>query len=157
MSKIYPPHPIAVQTVSFITGAVDTGVILIPFDDTIPQNTEGDQYLTLNIKPKNSLNKLVFSILLNLDGMINAQTTVALFQDANVDALCANSLLLPTAGGVYPIPLQYTMLAGSTNTLTFNVRAGSAAVGTTTLNGASSLRKFGGVLNSSIIIQEFTK
>jgi hypothetical protein len=37
------------------TGAVATGTTQIPIDDTIPQNTEGDQYLSLAITPTNAL------------------------------------------------------------------------------------------------------
>ena len=33
------------QQVNFQSGAVATGTTIFPEDDTIPQNTEGDQYM----------------------------------------------------------------------------------------------------------------
>ncbi|BCU95174.1 MAG: hypothetical protein CM15mV8_0180 [Caudoviricetes sp.] len=37
------------QQVHTQTGAVNTGTTIFPEDDSIPQNTEGDEYMTLSI------------------------------------------------------------------------------------------------------------
>ncbi len=50
------------QIVNFETGAVATGTTQIPFDDTIPQNTEGDQYMQLQISPVNSSSTLLIDV-----------------------------------------------------------------------------------------------
>ena len=42
------------QTVSYQTGAVATGTTIIPFDDTIPQITEGNEFMTLAITPRSA-------------------------------------------------------------------------------------------------------
>jgi hypothetical protein len=39
------------QVVNTTTGAVATGTTVMPFDDTIPQSGEGDQYMSLAITP----------------------------------------------------------------------------------------------------------
>ena len=48
------------------------------------------------------------------------------------------------------------MTAGTTSATTFRVRAGLNSAGTTTFNGASSARYYGGTLASSITIKEYT-
>ncbi|HXJ72736.1 MAG TPA: hypothetical protein VNM37_07775, partial [Candidatus Dormibacteraeota bacterium] len=83
------------QVVVTQTGAVATGTTLIPLDDTIPQKTEGDEYMTLAITPKSATSKLVIEITLcasqNIAGSNNV--IVALFQDAGNDALAAATQL----------------------------------------------------------------
>ena len=51
-----------VQVVNTQTGAVATGTTVMPIDDTIPQNTEGDQYMTLAITPTHASNKLLIEV-----------------------------------------------------------------------------------------------
>ncbi len=51
--------PTVVQVVNTQDGAVATGTTVLPWDDTIPQNTEGDQYMSLSITPTNASNKLI--------------------------------------------------------------------------------------------------
>ena len=48
-----------VQVVNVMDGALATGTTVMPTDDTIPQITEGDEYMSLAITPKNALNILV--------------------------------------------------------------------------------------------------
>ena len=51
-----------VQVVHVQDGASATGTTTHPIDDTIPQNTEGDEYLTLAITPTNASNKLLIEV-----------------------------------------------------------------------------------------------
>ena len=69
-----------VQVVNVQSGASATGTTVIPDDDTIPQNDEGDEYLTLAITPKSASNILVIEITLMLDGMSTNGTTDYLLQ-----------------------------------------------------------------------------
>jgi hypothetical protein len=146
-----------VQRVSTSTAAVATGTTLIPMDDTIPQNTEGDQYLSLSITPKNTANILKIEALLNLsNSAANQFLSASLIQGSTANALSASSEFVETATGFTQVILQHTMTAGSTSSITFNIRAGANNAGTTTLNGQSSARRFGGVLFSSIVITEYS-
>lgn len=149
-----PGH--TVQVVNTQTGAVATGNTTIPFDDTIPQNTEGDEYMTLAIKPQNANNKLKIDVVCFLTHSTgNMFPIVALFQDDNADAL-ACMLDSGSLDGNAPHAVSFThyMIAGTTNETTFKVRAGDPSAGTTTFNGSGGSRKMGGKMASSITITE---
>jgi len=145
-----------IQRVSTQTGAVATGTTAIPKDDTIPQNTEGDQYMSLAITPKNSANILKIEIVANVSASGAGEViTGALFQDSTANALAAQGIQAATATGIYPIVFTHTMTAGTTSSTTFNFRAGNTTGATTTFNGASGGRFYGGVNASSITITEY--
>lgn len=143
------------QQVNYQTGAVATGTTLIPLDDTIPQNTEGDQYMSLAITPKSATSILEIEVVVNVaqSGGVN-NVIVALFQDSTAGALASNWSYRPVAGGSDPLSLSYRMTSGTTSATTFKVRAGGQSAATYTLNGSASARLFGGTLFSSITITE---
>ena len=146
----------AVQVAKTQTGAVATGTTIIPFDDTIPQKTEGDEYMTLAITPKSATNILVIEVAWYGSAAIAAtDIVVALFQDDTADAIAATSQRLYVSTGRVTIPLKHTMTAGTTSAITFKVRAGATDAGTVTFNGSGGARKFGGVVASSIVITEY--
>lgn len=144
-----------VQMVSTTFAAEANGSTQIPLDDTIPQNTEGDQYMTQAITPKSATNKLV--IMVDFFGSFSQAAVdliLALFQDSTANALTAKAM---TAGGTNyrtPMSIIFPMTAGTTSATTFKIRAGGAASGTTTFNGAGSGRYFGTIPKSSITILE---
>lgn len=145
-----------IQHVSTQTGAVATGTTTIPIDDTIPQNTEGDQYMSLAITPTSATNKLVIDVVVNMSTSGGVATAVAaLFQDSTVGALAAVGVAL-LDNRIIQLKYSHVMTAGTTSATTFKVRAGSSAAGTTTFNGAASARLLGGVIASSINIYEYT-
>ncbi len=145
-----------IQITNTQTGAVATGTTTIPFDDTIPQNTEGDQYMTLAITPSNSNNKLLIQVVINLSNSAspNYQLVAALFQDSTAGALAAVGTQAIVATGIQQLSFLYYMTAGTTSPTTFKVRAGASTAGTTTFNGQSGGRQLGGVISSSITITE---
>jgi len=151
-----PPGKV-VQVVNFQTGALATGTTTIPFDDTIPQITEGNEYMTLAITPTNASNILIIQVIgqwNNTQSDGNAIST-ALFVGTTTDALAATG----TIGRLYayqPPQLTHKMIAGVTTALTFRVRAGGNSAGTTTFNGLEGTAKFGGLAASSITITEYT-
>ncbi len=147
-----------VQVANYQTGAVSTGTTTIPFDDTIPQNTEGDEYLSLTITPSSSANKLKIEVVIVLANTANGnKMTAALFQDSNANAIAAASHMQPIAPNKpVTIAFAYYMTAGTTSATTFKVRAGGEDAGTTTFNGISGGRIFGGVMASSITVTEIT-
>lgn len=144
------------QVVSTITGAVATGTTALPFDDTIPQNTEGDQYMSLSITPKSATSKLVIEVVFNGSYAINSQVAAALFQDSIANALAAAGAEVITGNQtMVNIKFTYTMTSGTTSATTFKVRAGGTSGGTTmTFNGRNGARTLGGVMASSIVITE---
>jgi len=144
-----------VQIVSTFTGAVATGTTLIPLDDTIPQNTEGDQYMSLAITPTSATNKLVIEVTAVCSNSTASTKQLALFQDSTANALAAVSAYNGIGTGTDTMSLNYVMAAGTTSATTFKVRIGSDLAGTITFNGFSGNRKMGGVYASSIIITEY--
>ena len=50
------------QEISAETGAVATGTTIIPYDDTIPQITEGTEFMTLAITPISATSKLIIEV-----------------------------------------------------------------------------------------------
>jgi hypothetical protein len=145
-----------VQVVNYQTGATASGTTSIPFDDTIPQKTEGDEYMTLAITPTSATNKLRITVVVaGHDDSGQNKVCVALFQDTTADALaCSGGYISVTAGsGIPPITFSHYMTSGTTSSTTFKVRAGVVA-GTYYFNGNSSGRRYGGALASSITIEE---
>lgn len=144
-----------VQTVRTQTGAVATGTTLIPVDDTIPQITEGNEYMTATITPTSATNLLRIDVVLNATGSTTSgNITAALFQDSAANALAAVTQVFTGAGFQQNVKLTHYMTAGTTSPTTFRVRAGLAVAGTLTFNGASGARLFGGVYASSITVTE---
>lgn len=131
-----------------------TGTTTIPYDDTIPQNTEGDEYLTLAYTPLSATSLLVIDVLLN--GAVNNASdriTVALFQDTTADALATVAQGTGATNSLNTIRLRHIVSAASLTARTYKVRA-APATNTLTFNGSNGGRIFGGVLISSITITE---
>jgi hypothetical protein len=147
-----------VQVVKTQTGAVATGTTLTPLDDTIPQNTEGDEYMTLAITPTNSSNILVIDVSLFATGNGTTWIILGLFQDSTASALAASANYQNIGGGACNVHLRHHMVAGTTSSTTFKARAGrdGSGAGTLTINGAATARLLGGVMASSITIMEVT-
>ena len=144
-----------VQVVNYQTGAVATGTTILPVDDTIPQKTEGDQYMTLDITPTSASNKLLIEVIWNGAQSVNNYLSAALFQDTTSDALItATAGVQINANTPVQIKILHYMTAGTTSKTTFKVRAGSSGAATTTFNGQYGERRFGGRLLSSITITE---
>jgi len=150
------PAGAVVQVVNTQTGALATGTTTVPTDDTIPQNTEGDEYMTLAITPTSATNKLRIDVSINVATSVSGghTLTAALFQDSTADALAAASMDTELANKQRQITFTYYMTSGTTSSTTFKVRAGAGSAGTTTFNGGSGGRFMGGVMASSITITE---
>ncbi len=144
-----------VQIVNTQTGAVATGTTAIPNDDTIPQITEGDEFMTLAITPTSATNKLKIEVVCHLSNSnANQWTAAALFQDATAGALAVGTGFTATAASGMSISFVHYMVAGTIAATTFRVRGGSQTGATTTFNGTGGSRYYGGVMASSITITE---
>lgn len=151
------PTGTCVQIAQNVTTAVATGTTTIPQDDTIPQNTEGDQYMTQAITPRRTTNLLVIdAVFVGANSAAAYHLIMALFQDTTANALAAVSHYSGTASAVGTLKLTHTMTAGTTSSTTFKIRAGANTAGTTTINGAAGARLFGAITKSSLVIREYT-
>lgn len=156
-SSVYPwsvlPAGAVVQVVDVLTSAYSSGTTTIPRDDTIPQNTEGTEFMTLAITPKSTTNRLVVEALIHT-GSSNANSiTAALFQDSTANALAAGGEYVDTATAAVQISLYYSMTAGTTSATTFKVRVGPHSAGTVYFNG-NGARLYGGTTQSIMRITE---
>lgn len=144
-----------VQMVVFQTGAQASGTTIIPFDDTIPQNTEGDQYMSQAITPTSPINLLDIESQAVIAGNSAGEIGImALFQDSTANALAASaSADTSTNVNFGQVVLKYFMQAALSATTTFKIRIGGSS-STINFNGILGARKFGGVSNSFLRISE---
>lgn len=145
-----------VQIVSSFISAAASGSTVIPHDDTIPQNNEGTEFMTLSITPKASTNLLIVEAVAMLSSDTSGRNIVAaLFQDTTVDAKAVMNFNCDTALAMFPVTVSFSMTAGTTSSTTFKLRAGSGSnPATITINGRSGARFLGGVPKSWMKITE---
>jgi hypothetical protein len=144
-----------VQQVISTSSALASGAGTIPFDDTIPQNTEGNEFLTVSITPTSASNYLMIEVNALLSNSTGNSVIGAIFQDSTANALAATSNTPPNVGSGQFFVLRHRMTAGTTSSTTLKFRAGAIAAATTYLNANSSgTRLFGGVAASLITVTE---
>jgi len=130
----------------------------IPEDATIPQNTEGDEILTLSITPASSSN--ILEITANFIIASNAKGVIALFQDSTANAL----ITTPTGdagSAAESVVLTYIMAAGTTSSTTFKIRAGErfSSTGNFLINNyfaPTASRYYGSTIRSYLTIKEYS-
>ena len=151
----FPPNAGQVlQVVNFQTGEYNSGTTVIPTDDTVPQNTEGTEFMTLAITPTSASSKLLIQVNALLGTNSSTWVVGALFQDTTADALAAGFFYEPSGNGLKELTFRHYMTAGTTSPTTFKFRAGTNAVATVFFNGSAGSRYLGGVASSSITITE---
>lgn len=156
VQPIYSPASIVGSVVGsayYETGAVSTGTGTIPTDDTIPQNTEGTEFMSLAYTPKRASNLLRIKVVGNFSNSASVVCNMALFQDSVANAL-ASTLSSIVASNAENMTLVHYMAAGTTSSTTFKMRAGCGSAGTLTFNGVGGGRYYGGTMASSITIEE---
>jgi len=137
-SKKYVDAHGIVQIVNTQTATKATLSGAIPLDDTIPQNTEGQEVMTLAITPTSATNKLLIEAVVLLGTSNGAQGIAALFKDSDADALAVSVADTDATDlATMTVIVRYFMDAGTTDEITFKVRAGSPS-GTCTFNGLFS-------------------
>jgi hypothetical protein len=149
--------PIQITETTYAT--LNTVTATIPVDNTVPQNTEGEELFTHSHTPKSATNILSIEVLVHGSSTGSpAEWSIALFQDAIAAALAAagNHQNSGTIGsGTETIALRHKMVAGGTSAITFKVHAGDSGSNTVTINGNGGSRLYGGVLACSIRIIEY--
>jgi len=139
------------QVVTASTGSLVTLSTALPYDDTIPQNTEGDEIITATITPKYATSLLEISFYAGMLYLGGAYGGVALFQDSTANALAAKVFFTQHSPDTTMI---YYMVSGTTSPTTFKIRGGKPS-GTGYCNGASGARKYGGACSTILKIVEY--
>ena len=146
-----------VQQVYASSGAVSTVSTIIPYDDTIPQITEGTEILTATLTPASASNYLEIEAVVHVAGNATSGYLIgALFQDATANALMADIVTYTGAGFQYQLTVRCRVLAGTTSATTIRLRVGPGSGTTTqvTINGSAAARVLGGVYISSLTVTE---
>lgn len=144
-----------IQVLTSQTGTSATGTTVVPGDNTIPQITEGDQYMTQAITPSSTANDLLIDASAVLYHSASSFIAMALFQDATANALAA-VVTAPnqSAGTPAIVPLSHRRQSLTTSSTTFRIRAGGPGAGTTTFNGQGGSQLLGGVMASYLRVTE---
>jgi len=147
------PAGTVVNVARYTTSTMSTGTGAIPADDTIPQITEGTQYMALSYTPKKTGNLLRIDVIAQYACSSAGFDTCALFNGAN-DAIAVGGI----EKGVYGVPSTFTtfVTVASLTAIPFTVRIGTNGA-TVTFNGFGSTRYYGGVMSSSIIVTEIAQ
>jgi hypothetical protein len=144
------------QTQIVTLGTVLTGTTTVPYDNTIPQITEGIQVLSLNITPKNnsSILEIQYQIIISAGSGMADRYTSSLYKVGSSNALITSTQYL---AGLETGILSglFRITSGGTSQQTFTIRAGCSTAGTVTINGVSGSQYYGGTFNSYMIIKEF--
>ena len=142
-----------IQQVSVQSGALIISTVAIPWDDTIPQITEGTEAFNVSITPKFATSKLRIDITLITGTVTAIYTTGALFLGTGADALAA-ATIINSSGDPATLTFTHHMTAPGTGTYIFRARYGGHNANASSLNGYNGIRKLGGVSASSMTITE---
>lgn len=150
----------AVVGFSYTQNATETSTTtILPADDTVPQNIEGTEVITVAHTPKASANILKIDVSLQVAAGGNIQIVSALFQDSIASALMGR-LTYSGRGSSQDWEsqdLKYTYLvaAASTSLRTYKVRVGPGTAGTAYINREDGGGYFGNLSFSTITVTEF--
>lgn len=147
-----------VQVVNASIATVVTCSTAMVVDNTIPQNTEGNEVVTVSITPTSSTNTLLIKGFASFGSNSSGPSVWSICQDSTADAIAAGfgSYVITNEQG-FLIPF-HKMAAGTTSSTTFKLRAGGPSGVTLYVNGTAgtSTRSFGGVQNAWIEVWEVT-
>jgi hypothetical protein len=142
-----------VEATPFTTYSSDSSGSL-PIDDTIPQKTEGNAYVSVSITPKSSTNRLVIKGIAHIGGNGADTVCVTLVDTAINDCLAAVVTTLGGANYHASVPIEHELEAGSTSARTYQLRIGAGAGKTFFVNGGTSTRLFGGKMGCRLWVEE---
>lgn len=136
------------------TANANLGTIL-PYDDTIPQNTEGDEIVTAALTPTSTTNRIRVSFSgFGSSASGGLSMAAALFIDTAAGAVKATAVTSAAGNEPAQLMLVYEYVPGDTSSHTYKIRVGASSATDCRLNGTLAARVFGGVAASTLIIEE---
>jgi hypothetical protein len=140
------------QTKTRIDKTVTTGTTTIPFDDTIPQSTEGVEVVNATgVSPQDTVNAAELEISANVAYSVAANLTLSVFSDATPNALASSFGYVPAADAPLDMYLKHIK---SIESGSFSWRIGGSTAGTLTVNGVAGARKLGATLATTAFLRE---
>ncbi len=152
------PGDVVKEYSSNLNVSVVTGTGVIPNDDTIPQISEGFEYMGFNWVGDSEANWLDVTFVIPLSDTLASDVVAALFEAGESDATAISWCNISANNGVTQLSFHSRTKIKSFNVVdairTYSLRLGDFAGGTITVNGINSARKFGGVLRPYIRFAE---
>lgn len=146
-----------VQRVAVSSATYQSCPTSMPCDNTIPQITEGNQILSLDITPTNAANIIRCYVSAGFGGSSQGIGACALFSSiAGTNALDGRHFTVDGTTSMTPVNFIYEEAAGSLTARTYTVRAGGDTIATVKLNGDNTSRTLGGIQKAWIIVEELT-
>jgi hypothetical protein len=128
---------------------------LIPLDDTIPQNTEGTEIISVSITPKSTTNRLrVYFEGQATSSVAPNNVSAAVFSSASANALAACHVAIPSIDFGESLACAFEYVPATTSALTISVRVGPSLAANVRFNGNTGGRFFGGVARAVLIVEE---
>lgn len=129
--------------------------IVVPWDDTIPQITEGQEILSTTYTPKSANNLLIVQYSCFASSTAGAANAVlGLFKAGQNDALDITPDAISDNNNPQTMQGFAVFTAGTTDELTLSMRFGTLETNTVYINGNSSGRRYGGLAKTKIWIHE---
>jgi hypothetical protein len=147
-----------VQNAAHVRGDFLTQAGAIPFDDTIPQITEGAEFLQVpNFVPLTVGNRIRLSAFFNYTISVAGTANAAcLFRSGTTDALAVSwSSPVNAANWNWQMMVGAEFVVADLTPRTYSFRFGTAGGGNIQMNGANTGRLFGGALLSWLRVEEF--
>jgi hypothetical protein len=140
-------------------GSWTASTAVIPYDNTIPQSSEGVQILTVNHTPGSTTTRLRIRAVAHIGANdTNSNAVLALFKDSEPSArACSQTGYANDGGTVPPTVIEYDILSPGTSAATWKLRGGTSVSSSNlfTVNGSYNAAKLGGTLITSLSIQEY--
>ena len=136
------------QVVKSTTSSVITCGTTIPWDDTIPQITEGNEVLTVTITPLSATSTiyLKFDASGSASAGVTNSATAAIFKDSTANAIYATQLHYWIANNYGLIFVaSYSEASGGTTARTYRIRIGADSPTIYINANGSGTRRYGGV------------
>lgn len=141
-------HPPAVKS------DVDSTAVVIPFDTTIPQISEGKEYMTYTMTPKKADSVLVIDFSAFISGSLNIGTTFAIFKDAEVNAINATAQHITSNGDTQIVRLRTVIPVSGAGARTYRIRFGPSGGGTVFVLQSAVVNLYGSAKQAVITCDE---
>lgn len=142
------------QTVTAEYATYATNTTVIPWDDTIPQNTEGTEIISLSITPSSASSKVRISLVASAVSSNAGGITLAVFRSGIASAVAASTSVPTSSSYAHSMQVLYTDSPASASAVTYTVRIGVENTYIWYLNGTSAGRKLGGSIYTTLVLEE---
>lgn len=143
-----------IQVVDASTSTATSTTSTIPFDSTIPQNTEGTELLTVSITPRSTSNKLIIFVSVPfIDASANVLITFPLFQDSGANAIALGQCEVSGADNATSLFYTHFISPSTTSSTTFKLRYGPTS-STAYINRRNSGETMGGTSAVRLTVME---